>query len=301
MIKKAGRLGMVVLAVLPLIALAWLVFFDTEVGMTHDIGIQYSGLPPRDFSTVPQTVLESAKKFAAEVAGNSQNELQDIVNQLLAAYVEVKNSDFVIIFNPGGWGWNRQQKSSGWGSILTGIQSQLESQGYHTLTLNYRRTSGGITGIIREFLEAATRYPNKVRDLAASIQFLTDNLPNLRVIIAGESTGTVITDMTMQKFKDDPRVYSIQTGTPFWYKPTTLERTLLINSNGATIDTFSYGDIPAMVWASVKSWFGISTPYDKAGNILFWLRAPGHDYSWQYPGVYNNIINFIKKNFGNND
>jgi hypothetical protein len=299
MVKKAGRLGTVVLAVLPLIALAWLVFFDTEVGMAHDVGMQYSGSPPRDFSSVPETVIESAKKFAAEVKGTSQSKVQDLVNQFLAAYMEVKNSDFVIIFNPGGWGWNYQQKTTGWGSILAGIQSQLESQGYQAQVMNYRRTSGGITGVVREFLEAATFYPNKARDLAARIQFLTDNLPDLKVIIAGESTGTVITDKTMQIFKDDPRVFSIQTGTPFWHKPGELDRTLLLNSNGATIDTFSYGDIPAMVWATVKSWFGVTSPHDKAGNILFWLRAPGHDYSWQYPGVYNNIVSFIKKNFGN--
>jgi hypothetical protein len=104
----------------------------------------------------------------------------------------------------------------------------------------------------------------------------------------------------MSLLKNDPRVYSIQTGTPFWHKPTTLDRTLLMNNNGMTIDTFSYGDIPAVVWATVKSWFGVSSP-EKAGNILFWVRAPGHDYSWQYPGVYNGVVNFIKKNFGQNN
>ena len=70
-----------------------------------------------------------------------------------------------------------------------------------------------------------------------------------------------------------------------------------MNSNGRSVDTFSYGDVPAMVWATVKSWFGISSPEDKPGNILYWLKAPGHDYSWQYPGVYNEVVKFINKNF----
>lgn len=300
MLKKAGRLGMAVLVALPLLAVVWLILSYSEVGMAQDIGIQYPGLPPSDYSLVPQSVIDNAVTIATELVGNSQKKLQNMVDQLLATYTEAKDKDFVIVFNSGGWGWNITQ-NSGWGSILDGIKSQLGSQGYQTLVLNYRRTSSGVTGLIREFFEAATSYPKKSRDLALRIQFLTDNFPNLRVIIAGESTGTVISDKAMAILKNDPQVYSIQTGTPFWHKPTTLDRTLLMNTNGATIDTFSYGDIPAVVWATVKSWFGVSSPNEKPGNILFWVKAPGHDYSWQYPGVYNEVVKFIKKNFGTND
>jgi hypothetical protein len=298
MLKKAGRLGMAVLVILPLLAIAWLTLSYSGVGMAQDIGVQYPGVPARDFSSVPQSVMDNAVKMAGELAGNSHEKLQNMVDQLLATYMEAKDRDFVIFFNPGGWGWNIQHATSGWGSILEGIKSQLESQGYQTLVLNYRRTSGGVTGVMREFIEAATSYPKKARDLAIRVQFLTENFPDLKVIIAGESTGTVISDKAMGLLKDDPRVYSIQTGTPFWHKTSALERTLLMNTNGATPDTFSYGDVPAMVWSTVKSWFGLASPDDKPGHVMFWLKAPGHDYSWQYPGVYNNIIDFIKKNFG---
>jgi len=296
--KKITRLGLVVIIIAaPLLTVIWIIFFDSEAGMAQDAGIQSSSLPLSDYSSVPQSVVNAAVQMAAEVVGNNQKKLQNFVDQLLATYIDAKNSDVVVVFNPGGWGWNASH-TSGWGSILDGMKAQLESEGYQTLVLNYRRTSSGIAAIFKEFFEAAMRYPNKARDLAMRIKFLTDNLPDLRVIIAGESTGTVISDKTMIILKDDPRVYSIQTGTPFWHKPAELDRTLLINSNGATVDTFSYGDVPAMIWASVKSWFGLSSPNEKPGNILFWLRAPGHDYSWQYPGVYNGVVNFIKKNFG---
>jgi hypothetical protein len=299
MLKKAGRLGlMVVLMGLPLLAIIWLMLSDSEVGMTKDIGIQEPRLPACDYSSVPPAVIDQAVALAAELVGNSQQKLQNLVDQLLATYIEAQDRDVVVVFNSGGWGWNITKTASGWGSILDGIKSQLESEGYRTLVLNYRRTSSGVRGVLHEFFEAAASYPRKARDLAIRVEFLTENFPDLRVIIAGESTGTVITDKTMDILKDDPRVYSIQTGTPFWHKPSALERTLLMNTNGATIYTFSYGDIPAMVWATVKSWFGISSPDDKPGNILFWLRAPGHDYSWQYPGVYDEVVQFIKKNFG---
>ena len=144
----------------------------------------------------------------------------------------------------------------------------------------------------------STSYPAKARDLAERVEFLTDHIPNLRVIIAGESTGTVISNEAMGVLQNNTQVYSIQTGTPFWHKPVSLVRTLLMNSNGRTIDTFSYGKVPAVLWATVKWWLGLTSPDDAPGKILSWLRAPGHDYSWQYPEIYSEIISFLAENFG---
>ena len=306
MFKKIARVGLAaIIMAVPLLAAIWLIFFDTEVGMAQDSGIQYAGmkdpaLPLPDYSMVPQSVVDAAAKVASEVAGDNQNKVKEVINQLVETYVQAKNQDFVVVFNSGGWGWNSTH-TSGWGSILDGIETQLQSEGYQTLVLNYRRTSSGLAAIFKEFYEATMRYPNKARELAMRVKFLTDNLPDLRVIIAGESTGTVISDKTMTLLKDDPRVYSIQTGVPFWHQPTEHERTLLLNNNGATIDTLSYGDVPAMVWATVKSWFGVKSSNETKGNVMLWFKAPGHDYSWQYPGVYNNVVDFIKKNFSNKD
>ncbi len=56
-----------------------------------------------------------------------------------------------------------------------------------------------------------------------------------------------------------------------------------------------------MVWATVKGWFGLSSPDENPGNVLSWLRAPGHDYSWEYPGVSSEVINFLQGNFGEKD
>ena len=298
MLKKISWRGIaVIVMVIALPAVMWFALFGLEVGMANDIGIQYPVMPESDFSAVPQQVIDSAVEMAQDIVSNSKSALQDIVDQLLAAYVEARDNDVMVVFNSGGWGWNISQ-TTGWGSILEGIKSQLEDEGYRTTVVTYRRTGSGIFGVIREFIEAATRYPHKANDLATRIRFLTDNLPDLKVIIAGESTGTVISDKTMALLKDDSRVYSIQTGTPFWHKTAEHDRTLLVNDNGATPDSFSYGDIPTMIWSTVKSWFGGSSSQDKPGNILFWLKAPGHDYSWQYPGVYNNIVEFLNKNFG---
>jgi hypothetical protein len=302
MLKKIGRLGIVALLVaLPLAAIIWLTLLDLEVGMARDVGIQEPGLEARDYSSVPQSVIDDAVALSSNLVGNSQEKIQNLVDQLLGVYLEAKDKDVVVFFNSGGWGWNLTKNTPGWASILDGIKTQLDKLGYQSLILNYRRTSAGLSGCIQEFFEAVTRYPHKAWDLAQQVEFLTDHFPNLRIIVAGESTGTVISDKAMAILRNKSQVYSIQTGTPFWYKPLPMDRTLLMNSNGRCVDTFSYGNIPAMVWATVKGWLGMSSPDDNPGDILSWLKAPGHDYSWQYPGVCTAVVNFLDKNFGQKD
>lgn len=301
MFRKLGRRGVAALMALPLIAIVWLAisYTDyTEVVMAKEIGMQEPALPAYDYSAVPQPVLEDAAALARDLVGKSQDKLQSFIDQLVATYMEARDIDVVIVFNSGGWGWNLTLDTPGWASILDGIKSELDNLGYKSLVLNYRRTSSGLWGCIKEFIEAVARYPHKARELAERVKFLTDHIPSLKVIVTGESTGTVISDKTMGILQDEPQVYSIQTGTPFWHKPTALDRTLLMNSNGRGIDTFSYGNVPAMVWATFKSWFGFSSPNDNPGSILSWLKAPGHDYSWQYPGVYAEVVKFLANNFG---
>ncbi|OGO01608.1 MAG: hypothetical protein A2Y90_00875 [Chloroflexi bacterium RBG_13_52_12] len=302
MFKKSGKLGIVVsFTAIILLATMFLTLIYSEVGMAKDIGIQEPELPVLDFSSVPQSVIDDAVRIAGELAGKSKEKIKNLVDQLVATYVEARDKDVVVFFNSGGMGWNLTKDTPGWESILNGIKTQLEKQGYNPLVLNYRRTSSGILGCIKEFFEAANRYPHKAQDLADRVKFLVDNLPDLKVIIAGESTGTVISDKTMIILEDNQSVYSIQTGTPFWHKPVILERTLLMNSNGRGIDTFSYGNIPAMIWATVRGWLGLSSPDENPGNILSWLKAPGHDYSWQYPGVCSAVMDFLEGNFGAKD
>jgi hypothetical protein len=297
--RKIGGAGIVSVAVsVTLLAVVGQILYNSEVGMGKDIGIQ--DLPAIDYTLVPAAVIDDAVEMASELVGSSQARLQGLVDQMLATYEEARNSDVVVFFNSGGWGWTTNEETN-WGSILDGIKSELKDLGYHPVVLNYRRTGDGILGCIREFFEAARRYPNRSKDLAWRVEFLTHNIPGLKVIVAGESTGTVISDKTMRLLKDDSQVYSIQTGTPFWHKPSELDRTLLMNSNGNGIDTFSHGHVPTMIWATVKSWFGLTSPNENPGDILSWLKAPGHDYSWQYPGVSSEVVKFLQRNFGNSN
>ncbi|MCX7912483.1 MAG: hypothetical protein N2506_05940 [Dehalococcoidales bacterium] len=297
--KKLRRLGLIaLLVVVPLSAVIWIALLESEVGMARDITAE--GTEPYDVASLPAEVIEDALARAAELVGMSRDRLEEAAEQLLALYVQASNSDVLIFFNSGGWGWNSLKETPGWNSILDGMRSHLGELGYKSVVVNYVRTSRSWRGCIKEFFEAALGYPQKAKDLAHQVEFLLEHLSDLKVIIAGESSGTVITAKTKDILRDDPRVFSVQTGTPFWFRPSPDQdaRTLLMNSNGESIDTFSYGNFPEMIWATVKGWFGVASPRETPGDVLKWLRAPGHHYAWDYPGVASAVREFLEVHFG---
>jgi hypothetical protein len=286
------------LAGLMAVSVAVLTFTYVEIGVTEAVGEGRLSVSAYDFSHVPQSVLDDASRLAEELYGGSRDKYQDFVNQLLATYLEAEDKDFIIVFNSGGWGWNSAENFPGWKSILDGVAVELDGLGYTSLLLNYRRTSETWQGQVKEFIEGVKQYPSKASNLVSRVQFVTAHLPETRVIVAGESNGSVISDTAMCMLRDNPQVYSIQTGPPFWHKQATWERTLVLDNNGTTPDTFTRGDIPAMIWASLKGALGLLPPEENPGTIFKVMRAPGHDYSWQYPYVYSRIVNFLQENFG---
>ena len=299
MATNIRRLGVLVaLAAVMLLAVALLSLSYVEVGKTDEIGSGGIILSAYDLSAVPQSVVDDATGLAQELFGDSRDKYGDFANQLLASYAEAEGKDFIVVFNSGGWGWNFPDSSPGWSSILTGISSELDELGYESVMLNYRRTTETVRGIVKESIEVATHYPSKARDLACRVDFLTAHNPDLKVIVTGESNGSVISDGVMVILQDNPQVYSIQTGTPFWHKPVRRERALVLNSNGIVPDSFSDFDVPTMLRASLKNLLGLSTLDEEPGMILNYVRAPGHDYSWQYPQVSFQISSFIVENFG---
>ena len=295
-IRRFGIL--VALSVLMLLGMAQLALSYSEVGLSSRIEVD--GIYPDacELSAVPPSVVDDAAELATGLFGDYQEGYRTFVDQLLAAYVEARDKDFIVVFNPGGWGWNVIDSSPGWCSIFNGIKSELDCLGYTSLWLNYQRTGETLRGRLSELVEMVTFYPSKAENLACRVEFLTRNIPELRVIIAGESNGTVLSDRTMDVLRQNPKVYSIQTDPPFWHRNVVQDRTLLLNHNGVVPDAFSDGDIPLMLWETLKASFGLSPPEEDTGRILSVFRAPGHEYCWQHPNVCSQITLFIEKNFG---
>ena len=274
---------------------AWLAFSFSGIGTVSD-AVEGAPLSAYDCSAVPQSVIDDAARLAKELYGDSRGQYEKFVNQLVATYAQAHDKDFLILFSPGGWGGSLAENSADWWSILTGIESELGESGYTSLALNYQRTINTLQGRLNELKEMATGYSAKATELAYRVKFLTSNNPDLKVILAGESTGTVICDDAMDLLKENSRVFSIQTGSPFWHRSERLVRTLQINSNGIVPDSFSEGKIGTMLFATLKSW--VSPAPKGEGTILNFLTAPGHEYWWQNQIVYTQIENFLKKNFG---
>lgn len=297
--SKIRRLKVgVALAVVLLLAIVLLVPSSLVTGVTYEVGTEGFPLSVYDLSAVPQSVAEDAARLATKLFGDGQEKYNDFVSQLLAMYSKAKDKDFVVIFNSGGWGWNLLETSLGWRSIFTGIESELAGSGYTSLLLNYQRTAGTLRGRLDELVGRVTGYPSKAKDLAFRVDFLTRHIPDLRVILTGESTGTIIADRVMTILEDNPQVYSIQTGPPFWHENVTLDRTLLLTSNGIMPDTFSQGNLGDIIWGNLRHWFRLSQPVDDFGTPPHYVVPPGHDYWWQYPEVHSQITNFLEQNFG---
>lgn len=296
---KIWRFGILIALILVLLLGAVvLVASYSESGITSSIGTEGLPLSLADFSTVPQSVVDGASRLATELFGDCQEECDNFVSQLLAVYSEAKDKDFVIMFNPGGWGWNLVEESPGWWSIFGGIESELEGLSYTSLKLNYLRAANTFRGRIDAVKELINGYQEKAEDLACRVEFLTTYIPDIRVILAGESTGAIIADGAMEILEDNPRVYSIQTGPPFWHQTAMSERTLVITDNGITADVFSDGNLFIIIWNYLKKWFGLSEPVDDFGTSPHYVTAPGHDYWWQYPEVSSQITDFLRQNFG---
>jgi len=297
--SKIRRLKVVIaLTVVLLLAIGLLVSSTLAIGVTSEVGTGGLPLSVYDLSVVPQSVAEDAARLATELFGDCQEECNDFISQLLAMYAKAKDKDFVVIFNAGGWGGNLLETSLGWQSIFTGIESELASSGYTSLLLDYQRSVKTLRGYLDESVERITGYPSKAKFLAVRVEFLTKHNPGLRVILTGESTGTVICDRVMHILKNNPQVYSIQTGPPFWHENMVLDRTLLLTSNGIIPDSFSQGDLWDLIWGNLRHWFGLSQPIDDFGTPPHYVRAPGHDYWWQYPEVCSQITNFLEQNLG---
>lgn len=291
------RIAVVLAIVLPLFVVV-LVLTASQIGVTSEIHRGGIPLSASDLSAVPQGVADDATKLATELFGDSQEKYDDFVNQLLGTYLQAKDKDFVLVFNSGGWGWSLIETSPGWLSIFTGIESELNSSGYTSLLLTHQRTDDTLQGHLDEIVQMITGYSSKAEDLACRVEFLTTHIPDLRVIIAGESNGTVICDQTMDILTDSPQVYSIQTGPPFWHDNIMLDRTLIMTYNGRFPDSFSRGEFLTMTRASLRALFGLPQPENESGAVLSFVQAPGHDYWWQYPEVNSQITNFLDKNFG---
>ena len=244
-----------------------------------------------DFSKAPSEMLSDARRVAKTIYGRSINKAASLVDQMVALYLMTESADIAIIFNPGGWGWARVSQMPLWATILIGMKDVLEKAGQRVVTLNYLRSPRSLAGQLGEVDAIAKLSRAKGRELAARVEHLIRHRPSLKVILAGESNGAAMAEDALRFLRNNLRVFSVQTGTPFWAPSKPHPRSLIINHNGVEPDSFSSGNVRRWTEANVKAIFGRYKSTE--GNILFHISAPGHVYSWDYPVVQEKITEFL--------
>ncbi len=238
---------------------------------------------------------EDAAEVAAELFGDDQQKSDDFISQLLATYLAARDKDIVVIFNSGGFGWTSIEDSPQAQGFVVGLESVLVASGYRVLLLEHFRTAETLNGGLSEFMAEAGLYPSKAKDLALRVEFLTDHIPGISVILTGQSNGSAICERVMSILKGNRQVYSIQLGPPFWNDSAFPVRSLVMRSNGLVPDSFSQGDLFTIIRANLEALFGISQ--DSPGHILLYIGAPGHDYRWEYEAVRSQVTDFLNKHW----
>jgi hypothetical protein len=290
----------VLLAILTMFGVALALGLSTSsVGVVSEIGADGRPLyTDTDLAVVPQSVADDAALLAAHLFGKDEEKADRFVDELLAVYAKSYDKDVVILFNPGGWGYGPMDLGRPWGSILSGMQSLLSECNMDSQILTYQRSVDGLQGCCEEFTEILWNYSSKAEVLASRVRFLTAHVPDLKVIIAGESTGAQIGGEAVKMLSDDARVFCIQIGPPCWYDHEGTDRTLVISDNGIAPDSFSRGDLLTIARANFAELLDGSHAGGDRGTILKYLRAPGHDYWWDYPAVSSQITRFLEENVG---
>jgi len=246
-----------------------------------------------DFDLAPPEVLDSARRVAEKEYRRNVRKTNELVSQMVTLYLLAENKDVAIIFNPGGWGWASVAEMPLWATILKGMQEVLEEAGLDVMITNYLRTKHGPLALLGETGALLKFSRAKGRELAVRIEHLLCHRPRLKVIIAGESNGAAMAEDAMRCLYHHPRVFSVQTGTPFWAPSKPHPRSLIINHNGIEPDTFSSGNVGRCIVANVQALFGRYK--GSRGNVLFYIGAPGHVYTWEYPVVREKITLFLQQ------
>ncbi len=224
--------------------------------------------------------------FAPEVFPENF-QFQEILNPTI-------NSDVIIIFNSGGWGNTPLEKAEDFAPIIEGIQATLEEWGYKSLVIPYLRTENSFSGKITGAKDFLSSFQSSSEILAEKVEFLAENLPDKKIIMAGLSSGAVLVNETIEEISENSQIYAIEVGIPFWTETFESENILQLNNNGK--DSLSAGEIKTLLFTLIKAPFkwisskmsGQSLPFSQA------LHAPGHDYFWDSPEVGSQIVTFLE-------
>ncbi len=245
------------------------------------------------------TLEKEASHLAERLFGNDIQKRASFTKRLLDIYAKSQGKDFLIIHNPGGWGTTHLPNLLQWErSIVEGVSATIAKLGHSWFLTQYFRSNSGWREIIKDIREQTRFFTSKAPIMAAELTFLTQHLPDLRVIMIGVSQGAAFSNAVSQYLDGLDRVFSIELGTPFPYKSRRVitEKTLALDSNGLMPDALMEWDVPTITRTYLVApfrWLKYKLQ-GKRVKFTYCLNVPGHDYNWDYPEVQGQIEDFLK-------
>lgn len=245
--------------------------------------------------------IEDQARALAECLFDSSRNQEEFAEELTTWYIQAKDVDVLLVYNPGGFGAGPLSQDPEWPSVMYGIQEYLEEQwGYTSVIVEHTRADYAGLGFLKAADDIRNEYSSTAPILAAKMGFLSKYVPGLRIIITGRSFGAVFANEVIGLLPTNDRVFSVQAGRSPSYTPTSESdnRTLLIENNGTGADAWSDGDLWTIIQANLGHVPSSSPPEEGSMQILKWyLRVPGHAYTWVLPGVQDEVIEFLDERF----
>lgn len=180
---------------------------------------------------------------------------------------QFKGIDIALIFNPGGWGYTSLEEDPGWKEILENIEKELKNRGYKTKIFEEFRRKG-------PFLPLSVSVVNTVKKVGQ----LAESLPELKIILAGFSSGASFVEGILKALPENRQILAIEAIRPF-EKGNPLvapERTLVIKNphsdpvQEGNIREILRGCLPPSIFIGEGGDFGI-------GKLRMDFQFPGHD------------------------
>lgn len=196
---------------------------------------------------------------------------------------KAKDSDIIIFFNSGGWGNTPFEKAEDFSPIVKEIQKTFNDWGYNSVIIPYNRTKDGFLGKIAGAKDFLNSFNSSSSILADEIEFLVQNLPDKKIVIAGLSAGGAFVTKTYEKVSERTKdsILAITAGTPFWIKSSDSENVLNLNNAGK--DSLAKGEIKTLLLSLLEpplKWLSARISGQNLSLSRLTNQFVGHTYNW---------------------
>ena len=205
--------------------------------------------------------------------------------------------EILIILNRGGWGDGGLERAHEERGVLEGISHVLVSQGFKCQVQVFDRLrSLTFPKHAKAIWDLLFGYAQTSRNLAQEIRATLTVSPETRLLLVGYSLGAILNISTVKLLQEEPRLYSVQLGAPFFLSSPTHGRALHLQRKD---DAFAAGPLFAFFLVILKACIVVAANIGtfQGRSILDVWHIKGHDYVWDDPAVKIPIEQFLRSHF----